>query len=97
MAKITSEDVLKLARLSKLTLTESELIEFTAEISQIMHYIDQLSEVDVTGLQPTAQVTGLTNVTREDEILDYKIANEDLLKNLPARQDNYIKVKRILG
>ena len=97
MAKITSEDVLKLVRLSKLTLTESELIEFTAEISQIMHYIDQLSEVDVTGLQPTAQVTGLTNVTREDEILDYKIANEDLLKNLPARQDNYIKVKRILG
>lgn len=97
MAKITSEDVLKLARLSKLTLTESELIEFTAEISQIMHYIDQLSEVDVTGLQPTAQVTGLTNVTRDDEILDYKITNKDLLKNLPARKDNYIKVKRILG
>lgn len=97
MAKITSEDVLKLARLSKLTLTESELIEFTAEISRIMHYIDQLSEVDVTGLQPTAQVTGLTNVTRDDEILDYKITNKDLLKNLPARKDNYIKVKRILG
>lgn len=97
MANITTQDVLKLARLSKLKLTEAELAEFSEEISQIMTYIEQLASVDVSGLIPTAQVTGLTNVMRKDEIIDYGVSTKDLLKNLPERVGNQIKVKRVLG
>lgn len=97
MAKLTRDDVLKLAQLAKLDLNEAEIEQFTAEISEILQYVEQLQSVDVDGLEPTHQVTGLTNVTREDKIKDYGYKPEDLLKNVPQVKDNQIKVKRMLG
>jgi aspartyl/glutamyl-tRNA(Asn/Gln) amidotransferase C subunit len=58
--------------------------------------VEKLNEVDVDGLEPTYQVTGLTNVTRPDEIKDYQAKPEDLLKNAPAVANNQFKVKRVL-
>ncbi|MDB5182848.1 MAG: Aspartyl/glutamyl-tRNA(Asn/Gln) amidotransferase subunit [Candidatus Saccharibacteria bacterium] len=96
MANLTREDILKLAKLSRLKLSDAEVEEFTAEISEILQYVQMLDDVDTTGLKPTYQVTGLTNVSRPDEISDYGISQEDLLKNLPARDKNYIKVRKML-
>ena len=95
MAKLTSGDVLKLARLSKLRLTDDEVDRFAVELGSIVEYVEQLQEIDVEGLLPTNQVTGLTNVTRPDAVLEYA-SQEQLLKNLPNREDNYIKVKRVI-
>ncbi len=97
MAMLTPEDVLKLARLARLQLTEDELNKYSQELSAILQYVEQLGEVETKGLEPTSQVTGLTDVTREDELINYGTSAEDLLKNLPAREKNYIKVKRVLG
>jgi aspartyl-tRNA(Asn)/glutamyl-tRNA(Gln) amidotransferase subunit C len=97
MAKLTRDDVLKLARLARLDLSEDEIEEFRAELSEILQYVEQLQSVDVKGLKPTNQVTGLTNVTRQDEIKDYGYKPQDLLKNVPATKDDQIKVKRMLG
>ncbi len=97
MADLTPQDVLKLARLSRLQLTEDELLQFSEELSAILKYVEQLADVDTKGLVPTSQVTGLENVTRTDEIVDYGASSEDLLKNAPNREKNYIKVKRVLG
>lgn len=97
MAKLTREDVLKLARLSRLRLTEDEIDQFEAEISEILAYVEQLSEVDTTGLEPTAQVTGLTNVMRDDITIDYGMTQESLLKNAPATEKKQFRVKRVLG
>lgn len=97
MAQLSVSDVFRLAQLSKIQLDEKELVEFADELSKILDYADQLAAVDVTGLLPTAQVTGLTNVTRPDEIIDYGATPEALLKNAPALEGNQIKVKRILG
>jgi len=97
MAKLTREDVLKLARLARLTLSEEEVEEFRNELSEILQYVEQLQNVNVDGLQPTNQVTGLTNVTRQDEVKDYGYPASDLLKNVPHTQDDQIKVKRMLG
>lgn len=97
MAKLTPQDVLKLARLARLQLTEEELHKYSDELTAILKYVEQLSSVDTKGVEPTSQVTGLTDVTREDEVIDYGTSQEDLLKNLPAREKNYIKVKRVLG
>ena len=71
MAKLTREDVLKLARLARLDLSDEEVEEYQRELSAILQYVEQLSEVDVDGLKPTNQVTGLINVMRPDEIVDY--------------------------
>ncbi len=97
MAKLTREDVLKLARLARLDLTEAEIEQYRAELSEILQYVEQLQRVDVKGLKPTNQVTGLTNVTRPDEAKEYGYKPQDLLKNVPAVKDHQIKVKRMLG
>lgn len=97
MAQLTREDILKLARLARLGLTDEEVDEFSTELNAILGYVEQLSTVDVAGLSPTTQVTGLTNVTRPDEIKHYGYEPLELLKNVPATENNQIKVKRMIG
>lgn len=96
MTKITREDVLRLAALSKLSLSESEVEQFTKEFQEILGYVELLQDVDVSDLEPTSQVNGLTNVMRKDETHDYGVTAETLLQNLPRRKENLIKVKRVL-
>jgi aspartyl-tRNA(Asn)/glutamyl-tRNA(Gln) amidotransferase subunit C len=97
MAKLSREDVLKLAQLARLELSDDEVKEFSEELSEILQYVEQLQDVDVAGLEPTNQVNGLTNVMREDKEWDYGYKPEELLNNLPAVKDGQIKVKRMLG
>lgn len=97
MADLSRDDVLKLAVLARLDLADEEIEQYSAELGAILHYVEQLQSVDVSGLEPTSQVTGLTNVTRRDEEIDYGYEPRELLKNVPNVQDNQIKVKRMIG
>ncbi|HEX5456657.1 MAG TPA: Asp-tRNA(Asn)/Glu-tRNA(Gln) amidotransferase subunit GatC [Candidatus Saccharimonadales bacterium] len=101
MAKITRNDVLKLATLAKLKFQEGELESFvdrfTEELNAIVKYVEQIDAVDTEGLEPTDQVTGLSNVMRPDEPVDYGASPDELLKNAPAVEKHQIKVKRILN
>lgn len=97
MSKLDREDVLKLARLARLELREEEIEQFRRELSEILQYLEQLQSVDVTGLKPTNQVIGLTNVMRDDVALDYGYQPDDLLKNAPAVQGRQLKVKRMIA
>lgn len=96
MTKFSAADVLKLAKLARLKLTDQEITQYQQELAEILAYVEQLQDVDVKGLSPTSQVTGLTNVLRADEPVDYGASPKELLKNAPASQDNQFKVKRIL-
>jgi len=97
MADLTREDVLKLARLARLKLSDDEVAEYQKELAEILKYVEQLQDVDVTGLEPTSQVTSLTNVTRKDEVVDYGYQAQDLLKNVPLVENDQLKVKRMIG
>jgi len=97
MAQLSREDVLKLARLARLALTDEEVEEFRKELEGVLQYIDMLKDADVSGLTPTTQVTGLKNVMRDDQVIDYGISNKQLLALAPGRQDDLIKVKRMIG
>lgn len=96
MAKLSRDDVLNLAKLAKLKLTEDEIIKYQTELSEILGYVEKLNEADVDGLQPTTQVTGLNNVLRDDKVRNYGIDQEALLKNVPNRKGNEIQVRRVL-
>jgi aspartyl-tRNA(Asn)/glutamyl-tRNA(Gln) amidotransferase subunit C len=96
MSKLSRDDVLKLARLSRLKLSDEEVEKFREELSSILEYVEVLNKVDTTGLEPTSQVTGLKNVMRKDEVRDYGYSPEDLLKNAPSTQENQFKVRRVL-
>lgn len=97
MAKLSREDVLKLAQLARISLTDEEVATFSDELSAILQYVEQLSSVDVSGLKPTNQVTGLTNVMRKDEMIEYGYKPETLLENVPKTEKNQLKVKRMIG
>ena len=96
MAKLSKDDVLKLAKLSRLRLSEAEIANLQTELTEILDYVEILNQIDVAGLKPTYQVTGLKNVMRPDEAKDYGYKTDDLLKNAPAVQDGQFKVKRVL-
>lgn len=96
MTKITSDDVLKLAELSKLTLSPEQLKRFTSELNEIVGYVEKLQAVDVSGLEPTDQVTGLQNVMRPDEPVNYQASPDQLLGQAPAQLEHQIKVKRVI-
>jgi aspartyl-tRNA(Asn)/glutamyl-tRNA(Gln) amidotransferase subunit C len=97
MSKLSRDDVLKLAALSKLRLSNEEIENLRSELTEILDYVARLDGVDTADLNPTYQVTGLKNVTRTDEVKDYGYKVEALLKNAPVDpQDNHFKVKRVL-
>lgn len=85
-----------MARLSRLKLSDEEIERLQRELSDILAYVEQLDRVDVAGLEPTYQVTGLKNVTRPDEVKQYQAGPDELLKNAPAIKDHQFKVKRVL-
>jgi len=97
MTNLSREEVLKLAQLARLSLTDEEVEEYRKELSEILQYVEQLQAVDIDGLKPTNQVTGLTNVMRDDIVKDYGYKPKDLLKNVPRVQDDMIKVKRMIA
>jgi|FLYL01.1.fsa_nt_gi aspartyl-tRNA(Asn)/glutamyl-tRNA(Gln) amidotransferase subunit C len=96
MAEISRQEVEHVARLARLALTEAEVAKFQRELSAVLAYVDKLKEVDTAHVPETAQVTGLANVFREDEVKQCEVPVDQLLKNAPATEGRYLKVKAIL-
>lgn len=93
---ISKEEVEKIALLARLGLTEEEKEIFSKQLSSILDYVEQLKEVKTDGVEPTAQVTGLENVYREDEIeASDKDTRDKLLKQAPVTKDDLIKSKAV--
>ncbi len=95
--KLTKKDVQYIADLARLDLTEKELKLYGSQLSDILNYIDQLQEVDTTNIEPTAQVTGLENVFREDKTEDWNEQERKIaIKQAPELENGQVKVKRVL-
>ncbi len=94
--KLTKQEVEHIAKLARLELTEIEKDKFATQISSILGYFKELKKVDLSKVEPTAQVTGLENVTRPDEV---KKCDREIMKKLisvaPERVDNLVKVKAV--
>ena len=94
--EITKQEVEHIAGLARLELTEKEKEKFATQISSILGYFKELQKVDLSKVEPTAQVTGLQNVTRSDEV---KKCDEETMKKLvaaaPEQADNLVKVKAV--
>ena len=73
---ITIEEVRKIAQLARIELSSAEEKRYAETISVVLNYMKILNEVDTTGVMPTAQVTGLLNVAREDIPRDSQIQQE---------------------
>jgi len=96
MTQISREDVQHLAQLSSLALSDQEVDNLRKDIAGILDYVDQLQELDTTGVDPTYQVTDLENVWRDDVIDDYGIDRDDLIAIAPDSSNGQIKVPKVL-
>ena len=93
---ISIDDVRYVAGLAKIAVSDDEVARLQKELDTILGYVQQLNELDTTDATPTYQVTGLKNVDRDDQIIDYGVSQEALLKNAPQSKDNQIKVPKVL-
>lgn len=96
MTQISINDVQHLAQLSSLQLDEGEAEALRVDLEAILAYIEQLSELDTSGVEPTYQVTDLENVWRDDSIDDYGIDRGELIALAPDAENNQIKVPKVL-
>ena len=98
MAKkiLTKEDILHIAKLGNLTLTDKEIEIFKKQLSSIIDYINKLQEVDTKNIEPPSQITGLTDVLREDKVNDQRtLTSDQALTNTKSKEGNLFKVKAI--
>lgn len=95
MSRIGTDEVKRLAALAKIGLSEKETEALAAELGQIVEFVKQLQAVDTEGVEPTDQVTGLVDVLRPDEVKS-SLEPDELLANVPEREGNYIKTRRVL-
>lgn len=76
---ITKQDVRHIAKLARLQVTDADVEKLTTELGAILDYIAMLNELETENVEPTAQVTGLTNVLREDAVHEPETSREELL------------------
>jgi aspartyl-tRNA(Asn)/glutamyl-tRNA(Gln) amidotransferase subunit C len=91
---ISKEDIKHCAKLARIELTSEEEEKFTNQLSSILGYFEKLNELDLEGVEPIYQVTGQTNVFREDGVTNVSRA-EEMLKNVPDKEGTFIKVKSV--
>ena len=97
MTQISRDDVLHLAQLSSLELSDGEVTALQTDIGNILGYVNELSQLDTTGVEPTYQVTDLENVWRDDVVAEGAVSREQLLALAPAQNDDQIKVPKVLN
>lgn len=96
MTQISRDDVIKLASLSGLQLDDGEVSGLQTDIDTILSYVEQLDELDTSGVEPVYQVTGLENVYREDVVAIGDVNREALLALAPATHNSQIKVPKVI-
>lgn len=89
-------DVKKVAKLSNLTLTENEEKELDKQLNDIVVYIELLNKLDTSSITPTAQVTGLENVLREDERIQISFSTEQALSGTQKKHRDMFVVEKLV-
>lgn len=94
---LSQEKIQHIASLAKLQITDTEAEHYADELGKVFTYIDELNKVDVAGVEPTAQVTGLTDVLRDDEPQAWDDAERrSALSHTNLDEQGRVVVKKIL-
>lgn len=84
-----------IAKLARLALTPEEKAQFSQQLGDVLHHIEQLSRLDVTGIEPTAHAFPVVNVWAED-VAQPGLSVEAALRNAPAQRDYMIVVPKVM-
>ncbi len=92
---ISKKDVLHVADLARLALTDEEIDLYTGQIQRILSYVEKLSELDTKGAEPTTYTAPPSTALREDKAVP-SIPREDALRNAPEEERGCFKVPKII-
>ena len=89
------QTVRRVARLARIAVTHEEAERMSGELNRILGFVEQLNEVDVSGVEPMTSVIPMEMKKRQDKVTDGGIV-EDVLRNAPAREGNYYVVPKVV-
>jgi aspartyl-tRNA(Asn)/glutamyl-tRNA(Gln) amidotransferase subunit C len=93
--KLSREEVLHIAALAKVGVTDEDVENFREQLSNILENFEALQKLDTTGIPPTAQSVALQNIIMCDEVR-LSLPTEEVLANAPQREEDFFKVKIVL-
>ncbi len=93
---VTKKDVEKIAELSMLEFSDSELEQYTLEMNNILSYVEKLNELDTENVEPLSHPIENSNVFREDKLKN-SVSTEEALKNAPDRTSEHFKVPKVIS
>lgn len=88
-------DVGYVAKLACIDLTDEEKMLFQGQLDQVLHYVEQLNELDVSDVEPTAHAIPVFNVLRKDEP-GSSLNHQDVMANAPSSADGHVRVPKII-
>ncbi|HIS89378.1 TPA: Asp-tRNA(Asn)/Glu-tRNA(Gln) amidotransferase subunit GatC [Candidatus Avigastranaerophilus faecigallinarum] len=91
---INKEEVKHVAKLARLELTDEEVNKYSQQLGSILEYVEQMNEVNTTGIEPMPHAIPVYNVMRED-IVKYEQTKEELMANAPFEEDGFFRVPKI--
>ena len=95
MSSAPQLDINHVAKLARLALTPEEKATFAQQLGNVLHHIEQLTKVDVTGIEPTAHAFAVSNVWQED-VARSGLPVEEALRNAPAQRDHMVAVPKVV-
>jgi aspartyl-tRNA(Asn)/glutamyl-tRNA(Gln) amidotransferase subunit C len=92
---VDADNIRRIAHLARIAVTEDEVQHLATELNAILAFVEQLSEVDVNGVEPMTSVIPMQMRMREDRVSDGGIA-DDIVRNAPATQDHFFLVPKVV-
>ena len=92
---VDADTVRRIAHLARIAVKEEEVAHLQGELNAMLAFVEQLSEVDVEGVEPMTSVTPMAMKMREDKVTDGEIA-ADIVRNAPASEDNFFLVPKVV-
>lgn len=89
------QTVKRVARLARIAVSDEEASRMTGELNTILGFVEQLSEVDVSGVEPMTSVTPMDMRKRQDAVTDGNKA-ADIVANAPATEENFFLVPKVV-
>lgn len=93
--QVDKESLRKIAHLARLELAEKDEKNMMESLTEILSWVEQLGEVDTTGIEPLTTMSKEVNILREDEAKN-TLDRQDALKNAPEKDDQYLRVPKVL-
>ena len=95
--ELTQDEIKEIAALARIGVTDEEIGAYQKDLSSVLQYFEKLQELDTDDVEEIGHITGVTNVYRDDEIVEMdEEGKKRIMENITEQKDGYIKVKSVL-